>query len=508
MNGGRSIGAHADALARFLSRYGPGGPVFAARAPGRVNLIGMHIDHQGGAVNPIGVRETRILARPRHDGRIRVANADDRFPDAEFLLADILPPGPVNWSEWTHDVSARREAAGNEVDWSDYVKAALIALQEQERNRKGAYLRRLKGMDLWVESDVPVAAGLSSSSALVVATAYAAIACNDMTHSPELLVRLLGESEWYVGLRGGIGDHAVILLAKEGHLSHIELLPTRVEYAPFPEDCRVVVCHSGVSAEKSAGAKNTYNERVAGYGIGLLLLRDRYPDQMARVERFRDLHPAQMGVSVAELYGMLGSLPVRARRQDLAALLPRATDALSRLYASHDEYPDGYRVRGVCLYGAAECERSRRALDHLRAHDIAAFGDLMHASHDGDRVVDAAGLPFEADVSDSAVRRLATLADSPAADDRAAAALHRQPGVYAASCAELDALVDCAKGVEGVLGAGLVGAGLGGCISVLVLSDHVDELTDAVTRGYYARRDIEPFVEVCVPVRGASVMPA
>ncbi len=129
-----------------------------------MNLIGMHIDHQGGAVNPIGIRETRVVARPRPDGLVRVANADPRFPDREFRLADILPSGPVNWSEWTRDVSARRDAEGREVDWSDYVKAALIAVQEQERDRKGAYLRRLRGRGLGGESDFPGAAGLASSS--------------------------------------------------------------------------------------------------------------------------------------------------------------------------------------------------------------------------------------------------------------------------------------------------------------------------------------------------------
>jgi N-acetylgalactosamine kinase len=357
--GGRPIGAYTHAVDRFLAAHGPGGPVYVARAPGRVNLVGMHIDHQGGAVNPIAIRETRVVARPRPDRVVRLVNADDRFPDASFALPDILPKGPVNWGEWTLQVSEERRARGVAVEWSDYVKAALTALQEQERNRKGVYLRLLRGMDLYVESDLPAASGLSSSSALVVAAAFAAMACSQIEHSPEVLVRLLGESEWYVGLRGGIGDHAVILLAKAGNLCNIQLLPTYVEHAPFPDDCRVVVCHSGVAAEKSAGAKNTYNERVAGYGIGLAWLRRKFPAQMQDVDRFRDLHPAKMGVSLWELYRMLASLPVRATRSELASALPEDADGLAELYATHEPYPEGYRLRGVCLYGAAECERSR-----------------------------------------------------------------------------------------------------------------------------------------------------
>jgi N-acetylgalactosamine kinase len=503
-HGGRDIGTYEEAVERFLSVYGPGGPVYVARAPGRVNLVGMHIDHQGGAVNPIGIRETRVIARPRPDRVVRLANADGRFPDARFALPDILPPGPVNWGEWTLQVSDERRVRGSAVEWSDYVKAALIALQEQERDRKGAYLRRLRGMDIYVESDLPAASGLSSSSALVVASAFAAMACSDIQHSRELLVRLLGESEWYVGLRGGIGDHAVILLAKAAHLCSIELLPTHVEYAPFPDDCRVVVCHSGVTAEKSAGAKNTYNERVAGYGIGLTWLRRMFPAQMGRVDRFRDLHPAHMGVSLSGVYEMLAALPIRATRRELEAALPDDAGRLAELYATHDPYPDGYRLRGVCLYGAAECERSRRALTNLRNGDVESFGHLMDLSHDGDRVVDAGGLPYSPDLGNAAMAKLAQAA---AGSDPGAlnAALHQQTGAYAASCPELDALVDCARGVDGVLGAGLVGAGLGGCVSVLVRAARVDELVDVVERGYYAGRDVEPFIEVCAPVDGASV---
>jgi len=321
-------------------------------------------------------------------------------------------------------------------------------------------------------------------------------------------VRLLGESEWYVGLRGGIGDHAVILLAKAGHLCNIQLLPTHVEYAPFPEDCRVVVCHSGVAAEKSAGAKNTYNERVAGYGIGLAWLRRLFPSEMRRVDRFRDLHPEHMGVPLRDLYRMLAALPVRASRADTDAALPSDAARLAEIYATHDPYADGYRLRGVCLYGAAECERSRLALTCLRRGDIKGFGRLMDLSHDGDRVVDADGLPHHADIDDAAMDRLAAAAAGPDDGDRRSAALHEQTGAYAASCPELDALVDCARGVDGVLGSGLVGAGLGGCVSVLVRAGSVDELVDTVLRGYFTARGVEPFVEVCTPVDGASATTA
>ena len=73
-------------------------------------------------------------------------------------------------------------------------------------------------------------------------------------------------------------------------------------------------------------------------------------------------------------------------------------------------------------------------------------------------------------------------------------------------CAELDELVDIAKGVDGVLGAGRVGAGLGGCISVLLDKNKTEQLVNAVTAEYYKPRGLPAAVEVCFPVEGAGII--
>lgn len=497
---------YAQMLDRFGQIYGDTGSIVISRAPGRVNLIGMHIDHQGGAVNPIAIKETRVIAQPRSDDRIVLGNSDERFPSRSFRLSDILPKHRVEWSNWTREISGRRQAEGISVDWSDYVKAAIIALQERERNSDGSYARKLCGMNMLVDSDLPAAAGLSSSSALVVATAYAVIACNNLSYEAETLIEQLGESEWYVGLRGGIGDHAVIILGRCGRLSHIQLLPTHVEYAPFPSDYRVVVCHSGIEAKKSAGAQNTYNERVAGYAIGLLMLKEKYPQIIDNVGRFRDLYPEYLRISTAQLYEMLKTLPIRATRAEIAEWLPAHRETLEAVYQSHREESGGYRLRGVCLYGIAECERSRKALEFLRRGDIQQFGRLIDLSHEGDRVFANGGQPFEPDISDKYLDGLIRLSHTRSPVDREKAMFYQQPGAYAASCKELDELVDLARGVRGVHGAGLIGAGLGGSISVLVKVDAVEDLLQTLQRDYYAPHGFDPFIEICVPVAGASVL--
>lgn len=509
-------------LARFREFYGGSQEsIVIARAPGRVNLVGMHIDHQGGAVNPIAIKETRMVAQPRADDQIHLANCDGDFQPRSFRLSEILPKQSVDWSSWAQQLTTQRQRDGISVDWADYVKAALIVLQERERKLAGGYAQNLCGMNLLVDSDLPVAAGLSSSSALVVATAYAVIACNDLRYEPvwrgdntitsDGLIELLGESERYVGLHGGIGDHAVIVRARCGHLSHIQLLPTHVEYAPFPSDYCIVVCHSGITAKKSAGAQNTYNERVASYAIGRMLLKKKYSQTVRRVERFRDFYPESLGISTAELYEMLKTLPIRATRAELAEWLPEERQALDTVYQSHREESGGYRLRGVCLYGMAECERSRRALEFLRQGDIQRFGQLINLSHEGDRVFINGDMPFSPDISDAyldGLIRASAENNSEGMRDLLPeeAELYRQPGGYAASCRELDALVDTARQVRGVHGAGLIGAGLGGCISILVKAEAVEELTDTLHNDYYAKYELPPFVEVCTPAAGACLL--
>jgi len=79
------------------------------------------------------------------------------------------------------------------------------------------------------------------------------------------------------------------------------------------------------------------------------------------------------------------------------------------------------------------------------------------------------------------------------------------PGSYACSTPELDAMVHIALGVEGVVGAQLAGAGLGGCVMVLARDGAVDALQQAMIERYYVPAGIEPQVEACVPVQGSGI---
>jgi len=118
--------------------------------------------------------------------------------------------------------------------------------------------------------------------------------------------------------------------------------------------------------------------------------------------------------------------------------------------------------------------------------------------------VDGQAVPYTAPTDDVYLLRLS---DSAARDPLArASALAFQPGAYRCSTPEIDQLVDLALMVPGVVGAQLAGAGLGGCMMVLVRSQALQKLTGALENGYYRPRGLPVMVSACTPVQGSGII--
>ena len=210
-------------------------PSHVARAPGRVNLIGEHIDYLGLAVFPMAIqREVRAYFRPRLDADVRVHNVDPQFGSRSFAVASEIAPYP-------------------DGDWGNYLKAAA---QGMER-RYGP----LRGFDAVVESTLPVAAGLSSSSALVVLTAKCLLHASEVDVPAVELAEELAAAERYVGTQGGGMDQAICVCAQPETASRVEFEPLCLTPVPVPDDWRLVVASSLIQAQKSGAAREAYNSR-------------------------------------------------------------------------------------------------------------------------------------------------------------------------------------------------------------------------------------------------------
>jgi len=499
-----------QALAAFARTFHPHASIFLVRSAGRINLVGMHIDHRGGAVNPIAVRETWCLCEPRDDDLLDCASLrSDLFPRRKFSLSGELRAERISdWDGWTQALAEQRAADGTAGEWINYVKSSALYL-EYRRMRSGRAAPALRGMNMLVAGTVPAGAGLSSSSAIVVGAMEALNHINDLRLSNRRIVELCGEAEWYVGTRGGAGDHAAIKFGRLGHVSHLGSHPLTVDAVPFPRDLRVILCNSLIAVKKSEGARDAFNSRVAAYEFGLMLLRKRSPGLAERMARLRDVNPDTLGVDEADICGMLLCLPERMTRSEVLAALPEQDERITHIFGSHAPPLHGYPVRAVCAFGIAECLRSRLAAETLRCGDVAAFGEITNISHDGDRVtrLDAQGrrVPMKKPLGNAALQQ--RIADLRSGDPtrRERARLWRLPGGYNASLPELDTIVDAALSSPGVVAARVVGAGLGGAVHVIAHEDHVDEVLDNITRSYYQPRGLDPAAEVYTPVGGSAV---
>lgn len=496
-----------ETLEAFGSRFGMAADVLLVRSAGRVNILGTHIDHRGGSVNPIAVHHMWLVAAPRDDDRVIAANVESNvFHEECFGIAAFLPEGrPIDdWDQWCHTEFAKRRGDGS-VTWSTYVRAAVLYMQHVCTRRDGTFSPALRGMNLMFYGDVPRAAGVSSSSAVVVATAEAVVQLNGLDVTREDLVTYCGRAEWYVGTRGGSSDHAAIICGAPGAISHLTASPLTTTEAPLPSGYALVLADSGVEAKKQEAARNIFNSRIAAYEVGLMMIRRHCPEHAERLEHLRDVNPETLGVTEADVYRIVRTLPIRLRRAEILQRLPGQEAEIHRAFQSHDEPEDGYPIRGVCLYGIAECIRSNLVPACLASGDMKQFGELMNASHNGDRVtrwVDGQSVSVDKSYSDERLDALIAEADSgdPARLERAR--LWRQAGAYDCSLPEVDALVDIALASDGVVGAGLVGAGMGGCVVAVVASEHAEPLIANMTEQYYGSRDLPPKARIVTPVGG------
>jgi N-acetylgalactosamine kinase len=490
-----------DAMRRvvqaFIGQYGPERLTVVCRAPGRINLMGRHVDHRGGFVNVMAInREALLAASPREDDFVRLRHLQvAQFPNREFRIYDLL--GEETWSGWMDFLNSgtvQRVLKAAPGDWSHYVRAPLLRLQYEHGHM------RLKGMDCMVSGNIPMGAGLSSSSALVVAFAEATVALNGLKVAMRDFIDLCGEGEWFVGSRGGSADHAAIRTGQLGCVSAIGFFPFRmVREVPFPEALRVVIAHSGSRAVKSAGARDVFNQRVACYQIAELILKERWP-AAAGMEHLRDLSPDHLQVEPADVLRALALLPDKPTRAELPGLVPpNCRDRLEQILASHADV-GRYDLRGAALFGISECMRSERFAEVLARGDLRTMARFLRASHDGDRTVtwhDGQSTPFLVDTAEAALQQLAANPETDLLDCS---------GAYTCSTPDIDRMVDLSLGVPGVVGAQLAGAGLGGCMMVLVAPNSLPDLLEAVARDYYGPRGLVPEVHVCSPVAGAGLL--
>lgn len=221
---------------------------------GRIEFLGKHTDYCGGRslVCPVD-RGFRLSFCANENELINLENLDSG-EKVFFQLSENLAINEKHWQKYPQTV-ARRVA----------------------RNFKS---KKLKGVDIKFQSDLPQAAGLSSSSAFMIAVFRAIAEVNELENFEEFraniqnnleLAEYLGcvengqnyralSGDKGVGTFGGSQDHAAILCGKQGILSQFSFAPVRLEKEiVLPEEFCFVIAASGIIAEKTGAAMEKYN---------------------------------------------------------------------------------------------------------------------------------------------------------------------------------------------------------------------------------------------------------
>ncbi|MDH3252865.1 MAG: hypothetical protein OEM41_08735, partial [Ignavibacteria bacterium] len=307
-----------EALLREHGQRYPGSAVAAVvRAPGRVNLIGEHTDYNGYPVLPMAIdRDIVIAFSAVPSSRVCVENMDTRFPRCEFETRVPIPQG-------------------EQGDWGNYLKAAVQGIIEAGIvDPAGA-----SGLNAVCSGSVPESAGLSSSSALVVAMGLAFLTANDVSVPPLELAGILARAERYAGLEGGGMDQTISLMGSFGHALKIDFSPVAVSPVHLPEGAVFVVCNSLVAAPKTASARNAYNRRVVECRLAMALLaaflRERAGLRTVP-ELLADLSPEKTGLPEKTIAGAARDVLHQSPWQldEIATVLGIPADKVRRTYCT------------------------------------------------------------------------------------------------------------------------------------------------------------------------------
>jgi galactokinase len=359
-------------------------------APGRVNLIGEHTDYNNGFVLP-GAVDKRIYVAIAPNNTNTVNVFANQFNETYSFSLDITEP---------HE------------GWMNYLLGVSYHIQQQGK--------KIGGVDVLIDGDIPVGAGMSSSAALCSAYGFALNELFQLGYSRMDLAFIGQKTEHtFVGVKCGIMDQFASLHGKKGHVVKLDCRSLEYEYIPFDfPEYKIVLVNSMVS-HSLAGSE--YNVRRQQCEEGVAILKKHYAD----ITSLRDIEPA-------------------------------------RLLQHKDELPA--IVFDRCSYVVYEKERLLAGCEALKKNDLAAFGKLMYATHEG---------------------------------------LSKK---YSVSCTELDFLVERAQPIAGVMGARMMGGGFGGCTINIVQTDAVASFTEKIQQAFHSLFKKTPDVYVTQIEDGTKVL--
>ncbi|GMM57240.1 galactokinase [Maudiozyma humilis] len=459
----------------FEATYGAK-PDFVSRSPGRVNLIGEHIDYADFSVLPLAIDVDMLCAVKVLDEKnpsITLSNDDSRFAQRKFDL-------PLDGSYVTIDPSVS--------DWSNYFKCGLHVAHEFLKEIAPAKFAAapLAGMQVYCKGNVPTGSGLSSSAAFICAVALAVIKANmgaDYHVSKKDLTRITVVAEHYVGVNNGGMDQAASVCGEEDHALYVEFKPELKATAfKFPElkndEVSFVIANTLVVSNKFETAPTNYNLRVVEVTAAANVLANKYGVVLKHIGA-SNLNKGNLRDFMNAYYARYHNAP-EPWDGDVTTGIERLTKMVELVEEALGSKKDGFTVEETAA--ALNCSKEEFTKDYLTTYPVRfqvlkLYQRARHVYTEALRVLKAlkvmTGTKFDTD-ADFFKAFGGLMNQSQESCDK----------LYECSCPETDKICEIAL-ANGSFGSRLTGAGWGGCTVHLVPSSKVESVKNALINQFY-----------------------
>ncbi|MFH2001634.1 MAG: galactokinase family protein [Planctomycetota bacterium] len=508
-----------DTVKLHRQRFGDQ-PICLLRAPGRLNLFLEYLDMcHGDHMSTTMDGDIPMVVSPAQEDpdRVRVLNENPLFGYDEFRIAQetarflaapwedpALEGIPDTWERRTRIHACYGRQRGDSLN---YILAPFLRMSYDHREL------RLRGCDLTIgASTIPIRAGTSSSSAMVV-LATLAMWLSNADQMPAMNIRhvcrFLGEAEWYVGTRGGANDQTSILRNEVNgilyNLHHLELIDSVV--LPWLRGVDVILCNSLWEADKALGARYIFNMRKGWMDLARDLMQEILDRVGNRVLQGGPMHAGW----IAEIMGRLfpGHDPPGIERLESH---PECWEKLAKQFRHLGSLDQGLMGLELPVIEAfidllpafvypVDAKRilSKTEADLDRDYTLPRQGDKAYEPRQAARFFfheNRIGRALEALLieADARLRTKDLSEDSPSYEVyrlKVAGFMNDvQKGlkeVFQVSHPQLELLLGIAAKGPGYMAGKLTGAGSGGCVCLLVKKGTADEMIAWLDLHYFKR---------------------
>lgn len=484
----------------FEKRYGRK-PEYIARAPGRINVIGEHIDYALFGVLPTAVeRDILIACAPRSPakdkeeayGEVVANNTHPKYTESQFVpekkahssmfkgISDSEPgEDVVHVEQWHLDIDT------SQLRWESYIKAGYYGVLNNFFAPADTDAKPVP-MDMLVSGNLPSGSGLSSSAAMVVGSTLAFLAANGKLEDANLtkgrLVEIAVENEKRVGVNSGGMDQAASVISQPGSVLYITFYP-KLSATPtsLPPRAVLVVANSLVVADKAVSAKWCYNLRVVETLVGARILARHLGVKLDDKEKvtYREVVGRLAEEKKGEEAGKGGGMEESRLKEAIQLVL----NEVDHLKGRDEKDGEGVSMEEMIeLSGLTADAFNELYLSwvEVEADNFKLYRRAKHVLSEALRVLEFSDICQKGE-SETVLQELGTLMNES----------HKSCNdEFDCSCPELNELTELAR-QSGAYGSRLTGAGWGGCCVSLVAEDEVESFLQKMKAGYGRFKDLE-----------------